>query len=42
VVRLSAPASTSAVWQIAAHLRACGSCEEDLEGLLAALRGEAR
>ena len=27
---------------IAAHLRACGPCSEDLEGLLAALRDEAR
>ena len=26
---------------IAAHLRACGPCGEDLAGLLAALRGEA-
>ena len=26
---------------IAAHLRACGPCDEDFEGLLAALRGEA-
>jgi hypothetical protein len=26
---------------IAVHLRACGPCEEDFEGLLAALRGEA-
>ena len=25
---------------IAAHLRACGPCGEDLEGLLAAVRGE--
>ncbi len=25
---------------IAAHLRACGPCGEDFEGLLAALRGE--
>jgi len=25
---------------IAAHLRACGPCDEDFEGLLAALRGE--
>jgi len=27
---------------IAAHLRACGPCGEDFEGLLAALRGEER
>jgi hypothetical protein len=27
---------------IAAHLRACGPCGEDLEGLLAAVRSEAR
>ena len=27
---------------IAAHLRACGPCGEDFEGLLAAVRGEAR
>jgi hypothetical protein len=27
---------------IAAHLRACGPCGEDFEGLLAALRDEAR
>jgi hypothetical protein len=27
---------------IAAYLRACGPCGEDFEGLLAALRGEAR
>jgi hypothetical protein len=26
---------------IAAHLRACGPCEEDLEGLLAAIAGQA-
>lgn len=26
---------------VAAHLRACGSCGEDLEGLLAAVRDEA-
>ena len=26
---------------IAAHLRACGPCGEDFEGLLAVLRGEA-
>ena len=26
---------------IAAHLRACGPCGEDFDGLLAALRGEA-
>lgn len=26
---------------VAAHLRACGPCGEDFEGLLAALRGEA-
>ena len=26
---------------LAAHLRACGPCEEDFEGLLAAIRGEA-
>ena len=26
---------------IAVHLRACGPCEEDLEGLLAAITGEA-
>jgi len=26
---------------IAAHLRACGPCEDDFEGLLAALRDEA-
>jgi len=26
---------------IAAHLRACGPCGEDFEGLLAAIRGEA-
>ena len=26
---------------IAAHLRACGPCGEDFEGLLAAVRGEA-
>jgi hypothetical protein len=26
---------------IAAHLRACGPCGADFEGLLAALRGEA-
>ena len=25
---------------VAAHLRACGPCGEDFEGLLAALRGE--
>jgi len=25
---------------IAAHLRACGPCGEDFEGLLAAVRGE--
>ena len=25
---------------IAAHLRACGPCDEDFEGLLAALRGD--
>ena len=25
---------------VAAHLRACGPCHEDLEGLLAAVRGE--
>jgi hypothetical protein len=25
---------------IAAHLRACGPCGEDLEGLLAAVRGK--
>ena len=27
---------------IAAHLRACGPCGEDFEGLLAALRGDAQ
>jgi len=27
---------------VAAHLRACGPCGEDFEGLLAALRGEKR
>ena len=27
---------------IAGHLRACGPCGEDFEGLLAALRGEKR
>ena len=27
---------------IAVHLRACGPCGEDLEGLLAAVRSEAR
>ena len=27
---------------IAAHLRACGPCGEDFEGLLAAVRDEAR
>ena len=26
---------------MAAHLRACGPCSEDFEGLLAAVRGEA-
>ena len=26
---------------VAAHLRACGPCGQDFEGLLAALRGEA-
>jgi len=26
---------------IAAHLRACGPCGDDFEGLLAAIRGEA-
>jgi hypothetical protein len=26
---------------IAAHLRVCGPCGEDFEGLLAAVRGEA-
>ena len=26
---------------VAAHLRACGPCAEDFEGLLAAVRGEA-
>ena len=26
---------------IAAHLQACGPCEEDFEGLLAAITGEA-
>jgi hypothetical protein len=26
---------------VAAHLRACGPCDEDFEGLLAALRDEA-
>ena len=26
---------------VAAHLRACGPCGEDFEGLLAAVRGEA-
>ena len=26
---------------LAAHLRACGPCVEDFEGLLAAIRGEA-
>jgi hypothetical protein len=26
---------------IAAHLRACGPCGEDFQGLLAAIRGEA-
>ena len=26
---------------VAAHLRACGPCSEDFEGLLAAVRGEA-
>jgi len=26
---------------IAVHLRACGPCEEDFEGLLAAITGEA-
>ena len=25
---------------IAAHLRACGPCQEDFEGLLAAIRGD--
>ena len=25
---------------VAAHLRACGPCDEDFEGLLAALRGD--
>lgn len=25
--------------EVAAHLRACGPCAEDLEGLLAAIRG---
>ena len=27
---------------IAAHLRACGPCGEDFEGILAAVRGEER
>ena len=27
---------------VAAHLRACGPCGEDFEGLLAAVRGEQR
>jgi hypothetical protein len=27
---------------IAAHLRACGPCNEDFEGLLAAIRDDAR
>ena len=27
--------------EVAAHLRACGPCGEDFEGLLAAVRGEA-
>jgi hypothetical protein len=27
---------------VAAHLRACGPCGEDFEGLLAAVRGPAR
>jgi hypothetical protein len=27
---------------IAAHLHACGPCGEDFQGLLAAIRGEAR
>ncbi|QRP50174.1 hypothetical protein [Amycolatopsis sp. FDAARGOS 1241] len=27
--------------RIAAHLRACGPCREDLQGLLAAIRGDA-
>ena len=26
---------------VAAHLRACGPCAEDFEGLLAAIRGDA-
>jgi hypothetical protein len=26
---------------VAAHLRACGPCGEDFDGLLAAIRGEA-
>jgi hypothetical protein len=26
---------------VATHLRACGPCDEDFEGLLAAVRGEA-
>jgi hypothetical protein len=26
--------------EVAAHLRACGPCAEDLEGLLAAIRSE--
>ncbi|HEX3791710.1 MAG TPA: hypothetical protein VHW44_27870 [Pseudonocardiaceae bacterium] len=26
--------------QVAAHLRTCGPCAEDIEGLLAAIRGD--
>jgi hypothetical protein len=26
--------------EVAAHLRSCGPCSEDLEGLLAAIRGD--
>lgn len=39
---LVAADQNAAVWypQVAAHVRACGPCAEDLEGLLAAIRAD--
>ena len=41
LVATGVPAAEQRYPGVAAHLRACGSCAEDFEGLLAAVRDEA-
>jgi hypothetical protein len=41
VVMADAEAASERYPGVVAHLRACGPCQEDFEGLLAAVSGEA-